>query len=345
MKVLVTGGAGLVGFHCCNFYASGGHEVVAVDNYTRGKIFGKDGDTHPNADELTKKFKNIIFNNVDIQNEEKIAELVKGADLIIHTAAQTSHPKSVEMPKEDFLINACGTFNLLEAARKFADNAVFIFCSTNKVYGENPNTIPQIIEKETRYDYVDRDGIDETLSVDHTLHTPFGVSKLASDIYCQEYGKLYGLKTGIFRLSCITGPMARAVELQNWEPYFIKVNIEGKILNVYGFKGKQVRDVIDARDLVIAFNEFFKKPRAGEVYNMGGGRKNSISLLESFKLIERITGRPMKYELKPKREGDYQVYITNLTKFKSHYNWDIQISLNKIFQDLYEWFIKNKNSS
>jgi CDP-paratose 2-epimerase len=177
--------------------------------------------------------------------------------------------------------------------------------------------------------------------VDNTLHTPFGASKLAADIYCQEYGRLYGLKTGIFRLSCITGPFARAVEMQNWEPHFIRLNMLGKTLTVYGFKGKQVRDVIDARDLVKAFDAFSGKPRPGEVYNMGGGRENSISLLESFRLIEKITGRPMKYQFGPKREGDHRVYISDVSKFKSHYKWKIEIGLERIFRDIHEWFLNN----
>lgn len=344
MKVLVTGGAGLVGSHACEFYARQEHEVIAVDNFMRGMLFGKMGNTKANAEFLMKKFPNIRFYNVDIRDEEKMEQLIKDVDLIIHTAAQPSHPKSIEIPTEDFSINAWGTLLLLETVRKVADDSVFIHCSTNKVYGENPNKVP-IIEKETRYDYADREGIDENMPVDHTMHTPFGVSKLAADLYAQEYGKLYGLKTGIFRMGCITGPRAMAVEAHNWEPYFLWVNITEKVLNVYGFKGKQVRDVIDARDLVQAFDIFFQKPKPGEVYNMGGGRKNSISLLESFKIIENITGKPMKYVLKPKREGDHKVYISDLGKFKSHYDWDIRIGLNQIFRDIYNWLIQNMSHS
>ena len=309
----------------------------------RGKLFGEMGNTKSNADLLLTKFKDkIAFYNADIREEGKMKELIKDVDLIVHTAAQPSHPKSIEVPLEDFSINAWGTLQFLELTRKFNDDAVFINCSTNKVYGENPNTIPEIGEKETRYDYADRDGIDENLPLDNTIHTPFGVSKVAADLYGQEYGRLYGLKTGTFRMGCITGPMAKAVELHNWEPYFIWVNITDQVLNVYGFKGKQVRDVIDARDLVKAFGMFVQKPRPGEAYNMGGGRKNSISLLESFKLIESITGKPMKWVLKPKREGDHQVYITDLSKFKSHYpDWNIQIGLRTIFTDIYNWLIAN----
>lgn len=342
MKVLVTGGAGLVGSHACEFYAKQGHEIIAVDNYMRGILFGKMGSTKANAEFLMKNFPNIKFYNIDIRNEREIKQLIKDVDLIIHTAAQPSHPKSIEIPIEDFSINAGGTLSLLETVRKVADNAVFIHCSTNKVYGENPNKVPTV-EKETRYDYADRDGIDENMPVDHTMHTPFGVSKLAADLYAQEYGKLYGLKTGIFRMGCITGPRAMAVEAHNWEPYFIWVNVTANVLNVYGFKAKQVRDVIDARDLVRAFAEFSQKPRSGEVYNIGGGRKNSVSLLESFKIIENITGKPMNYLLKPKREGDHKVYISDLGKIKSHYDWNIKIDLNQVFRDIYNWIVQNLN--
>jgi CDP-paratose 2-epimerase len=343
MKVLVTGGAGLVGSHACEFYAKQGHDIIAVDNYMREALFGKMGSTKANAEFLMKNFPNIKFYNADVRDEKEMKQLVKDADLIIHTAAQPSHPKSIEIPIEDFNINAWGTLLLLETVRKVADGAVFIHCSTNKVYGENPNKVPTT-EKRTRYDYVDKDGIDEDMPVDHTVHTPFGVSKLAADLYAQEYGQLYGLKTGIFRMGCITGPRAMAVEAHNWEPYFLWIDMTGKVLNVYGFKGKQVRDVIDARDLVKAFDKFARKPRPGEVYNMGGGRKNSISLIESFRIIEGITGKPMKYVLKPKREGDHKVYISDLRKFKSHYDWDTQIDLNKIFRDIYNWMIQNHAS-
>lgn len=341
MKVLVTGGAGLVGSHACEFYARQGHEIIAIDNYSRGVLFGEMGNTKANAEFLMKTFPNVKFYDIDIRDEKRMEQLIKGSDLVIHTAAQPSHPKSIEIPLEDFSINALGTLLLLETVRKMADEAVFIHCSTNKVYGENPNKIPTV-EKETRYDYTDRDGVDENMPIDHTMHTPFGVSKLAADLYAQEYGELYGLKTGIFRMGCITGPRAMAVEAHNWEPYFLWVNMTGRTLNVYGFKGKQVRDVIDARDLVQAFDRFFQKPRPGEVYNMGGGRENSISLLESFKVIENITRKPMQYDLKPKREGDHKVYISDLRKFKSHYDWRIRISLDQIFRDIYNWITRSE---
>ena len=342
MKVLVTGGAGLVGSYTCKHFLEQGHDVISVDNFMRGEIFGELGNTSSNADQLTKEYPKLQFHKLDIRETEKMTPLIKGCDIIIHTAAQPSHPRSIEIPLKDFSINAFGTLNLLELTRKHADNAIFVFTSTNKVYGENPNNL-KIVELDKRYDFEDIDGVDENLSLDNTMHTPFGVSKVAADLYCQEYAELYGIKTGIFRLGCITGPMAKAVELHNWEPHFVKTNLDGRTLNIYGYKGKQVRDVIDARDLVAAFVEFIQNPRKGGVYNMGGGRKNSISLLESFDIIQSLTGKPMKYELKEGREGDHQVYISDLSKFKRHYpNWDISIDLKRVFTDIYNYFIDNE---
>lgn len=339
MKVVVTGGAGLVGSHCCEFYAKQGHKVVAIDNYKRGDYFGKEGNTVSNVIELKKEFPDILFINMDIRSQE-IQNIVKDADILIHTAAQPSHPKSIDIPIEDFQVNAMGTLNLLEILRQKNDDCIFVNCSTNKVYGENPNKI-DITEKETRYDYTTINGINESVSLDQTMHTPFGVSKTTGDLYSQEYGTLYGLKTGTFRMGCITGPRSKAVELHNWIPYFFKVNMKEETLNVYGFKGKQVRDIIDARDLVIAFNRFCERPKPGEVYNIGGGRNNSVSLLEAFEKIENLTGKVMKYALLPQREGDHQVYITDFEKFQAHYDWNINIDLDRIFGDIYTWLIGN----
>ena len=301
----------------------------------RKRLFGPYGDTHSNAKVLLKRY-GIKVKAVDIRSRQ-IGKLVHGCDLVIHAASQPSHPRSIEIPILDSSININGTLNLLEATRKAARDATFLFCSTNKVYGENVHNLP-VVEKEKRFDYAEGiEGVDESMSVDHTLHTPFGVSKLAADTYCQEYARLYGLPTAIFRLSCITGPAAKAVEAQNWEPYFILKNLKGERLNVYGYKGKQVRDVIDARDLVEAFDAFIRAPRPGEVYNMGGGRDNSISLLESFELIESLTGRKMIYELQPKREGDHMIYISNLQKFRRHYpKWHMSYDIKTIFTDLHK---------
>jgi CDP-paratose 2-epimerase len=336
-KVLITGGAGLVGTECCKLFASEEYDVISVDNYMRKTLFGEGGDTKRNL-QILDNFDNISHIEADIRDTDVMKELLRDVDVVIHAASQPSHPKSIEIPLEDFSINAYGTLNLLELCRQIRPEAVFIFCSSNKVYGENPNTLP-IIEKPTRYDFRDIDGIDESLSLDQTMHTPFGVSKVAADLYAQEYAKLYGLKTGVFRMGCITGGAAQAVELHNWEPFFMMKNLKGEVLNVCGFKGKQVRDVIHAKDLALLFKLFAENPKAGEVYNIGGGRQNSISLLESFDLIESITGKKMNYKLCPPRKGDHIVYISDLSKAKSHYDWDISIDLHEIFEDIYKALI------
>jgi CDP-paratose 2-epimerase len=335
LKALVTGAAGLVGYYACENFSELGFEVQAVDNFMRRRLFGSMGDTRSNARALWRKH-HIRVKEIDVRSKD-LRKLVKASDVIIHAASQPSHPKSIEIPELDESINIDGTLNVLEGVRQNSKEAVVIFCSTNKVYGENVHRLP-VVEQEKRYDYAKGiQGVDETMPVDQTLHTPFGVSKLAADLYCQEYARLYRVKTGIFRLSCITGPRAKAVEAQNWEPYFVRKNIRGETLNVFGYGGKQVRDIMDARDLVEAFDEFIACPRAGEVYNMGGGRENSISLLESFDVIESTTGRKMLYELRPKRQGDHMIYISNLAKFKDHYPaWSIKYNINRIFTDIYE---------
>jgi len=337
MKVLVTGGAGLVGSECSRLFAERGWDVIAVDNYMRGKIFGKEGDTSITMKRLLKDY-NIKHYEIDIR-DEKIIEILKGVDAVIHTAAQPSHPKSIELPLEDFQINAWGTLFLLENIRRYNKDATFVYCSTNKVYGDAPNYYSyKIVGK--RYEPVDPqlwDGFDESLRIDRTLHTPFGVSKTAADLYVQEYARLYCLKTGVFRMGCITGGRAMAVEQHNWEPYFMKKALTGEVLTIYGYKGYQVRDVIHARDLARLFYEFVNNPRSGEVYNVGGGRGNSISLLEAIDLIEEITGKRIKYNFGPEREGDHIWWITNLKKVRTHYpNWDITINLKEIFREIYE---------
>jgi CDP-paratose 2-epimerase len=337
MKVLITGGAGLVGSECSKLFVEKGWNVVTVDNYMRGKIFGKEGDTSVIIKRLMKEY-NIEHYEMDIR-DEKIVEILKKVDAVIHTAAQPSHPKSIELPLEDFQINAWGTLFLLENLRKFNKDSIFVYCSTNKVYGDAPNYYSyRIVGK--RYEPIDPqlwDGFDETLRIDRVLHTPFGVSKTAADLYVQEYARLYGLKTGVFRMGCITGGYAMAVEQHNWEPYFVKKASTGETLTIYGYGGYQVRDVIHARDLARLFYEFISDPRPGEVYNVGGSRKNSISLLEAIDLIEEITGKRIQYKFGPAREGDHIWWISSIKKVKSHYpNWDPKTGLKEIFKEIYE---------
>ena len=337
MKILITGGAGLVGSECCRLFSEKGWEVVSVDNYMRGKIFGKEANTQETIQHLKKEY-NIEHHEMDIR-DKKIINLLKTVDAVIHTAAQPSHPKSIEIPIEDFQINAHGTLFLLENLRQYNRDAVFVFCSTNKVYGEMPNYFAyEKIGK--RFEPVDKslwNGFDESLRIDQNMHTPFGVSKVAADLYTQEYAHLYGLKTGVFRMGCITGGAAKAVEMHNWEPYFMKKALTGEELTIFGYGGYQVRDVIHAKDLAKLFFEFIKNPKPGGVYNVGGSRKNSISLLEAMDLIEDITGKRIKYKLGPEREADHIWWITNISKAKQHFpNWDIRITLREVFEEIYE---------
>lgn len=344
MRVLITGGAGLVGSECCRLFSLKGWDVVSVDNYSRGKILGNEANTRITMEQLLKEYGNIEHHEMDFRNE-KITSLIKEADAVIHTAAQPSHPMSIQVPALDFQINAEGTFFLLECVRRYRKDAVFIFCSSNKVYGNTPNYLSyKKIGK--RFEPVDpslTDGFDETLRIDRCMHTPFGVSKVTGDLYTQEYASLYKLKTGVFRMGCITGSAARAVEMHNWEPLFIKKALSGEMLIIYGYGGYQVRDVIHAMDLAKIFYEFVKNPRPGEVYNIGGSRENSISLLESLDLIEEITGKRVEYKLGSAREGDHIWWITNVNKAKTHYpKWDIRISLREIFTEIYDSILRSE---
>lgn len=336
-RILITGCAGLVGSECCRLFAEKGYKVVGIDNYMRGNLFGEEGNTKYTMGYLMKDYE-IEFHEMDIR-DNKIIKLIKNVDAIIHTAAQPSHPKSIEIPMEDFQINIYGTLFLLENVRKENKDAPFVFCSTNKVYGEVPNfyAYEKVGKRFEPKDKSLMDGFDETTQIDRCMHTPFGVSKTAADLYTQEYALLYGLKTGIFRMGCITGGAARAVELHNWEPYFVKKAITEELLTVFGYEGYQVRDVIHGRDLALLFYEFIKNPRPGEVYNIGGSRKNSISMLESFDLIEEITGKTLNYEFGPQREADHIWWISNINKAKTHYpQWDIRLNLKEIFTEIYQ---------
>jgi len=336
MRILVTGGAGLVGSECCRLFTEKGHQVVSVDNYMRGKIFGKEGDTKATMDAMGDL--NVEHHEMDFR-DDGIAEIVKRVDAIVHTAAQPSHPRSIEIPVEDFQINAWGTLYLLEQLRKHNKEAPFVFCSTNKVYGEVPNFFAYK-KAGKRFEPMDdslRDGFDESLQIDRCMHTPFGVSKVAADMYTQEYARLYGLKTGVFRMGCITGGAAKAVEMHNWEPFFIKKALTGEKPTVFGYGGYQVRDVINARDLAMLFLEFMQKPRPGEVYNVGGGRENSISILEAIDLIEKVTGKKLNYEMGPEREADHIWWISNCRKVMSHYpNWSQNHTIEQTFREISE---------
>ncbi|MDE1820213.1 MAG: NAD-dependent epimerase/dehydratase family protein [Euryarchaeota archaeon] len=337
MRALVTGAAGLVGSSMVRLLSKQGFELITVDNYLRGQIFGPEGDTRPTMDALRKEAR-VDHHVMDVR-DPKVGELVEGVDLVVHTAAQPSHPRSIEIPVEDFEINARATLLLLEAVRRRAPQAVFVYCSTNKVYGDVPNsfTYERVGRRYTPVDPTLRNGFDEGLRIDQCLHTPFGVSKAAADLYVQEFGRLYGLRTGVFRMGCITGGAAMAVEQHNWEPYFVRKALNGERLTIFGYEGYQVRDVIHADDLSRLFLEFFRHPHPGEVYNAGGGPTNSTSLLEAIELIEGIVGRKMLVDHGPAREGDHMWYVSNLAKAQRHHpGWGITIGLPEIFRGIYQ---------
>jgi len=333
--ILVTGGAGLIGSMCCEELIENGYNVVSVDNYGRGEIFGEEGDTESNVTEYLGD-ERIDHHQMDIRDAD-IKEIITSVDGIIHTAAQPSHPRSIDIPYEDFDINVRGTLNLLESVRTQNPDIPLVFTSTNKVYGEMPNyfSYKKVGDRFEPVDNTLRNGFDESLRIDQNKHTPFGVSKASADLYVQEYARMYDIDAGVFRLGCVTGGAAHAVELHNWEPYFVKLALTGEELSIYGYEGYQVRDVIHARDLANLFRRYLESPSPGEVYNVGGGRENSISLRESFELIEEVTGETLQYSYAEQREADHQWWISDLSKVRRHYpNWEITYGLREIFEEI-----------
>src|ERR1700719_901239 len=340
MKVLVTGSSGLIGSEAVEHFDRQGHKVFGVDNNMRRVFFGAAGDTLWNLERLKNNCKRFTHAALDIRDRGAIDELFTSQrfDLIVHCAAQPSHDKARDIPLLDFEVNALGTVNLLEATRQHCREAVFVILSTNKVYGDAPNEIP-LKELEKRYDYVrpeDFDGIDETCRIDRTLHSLFGASKAAADLVAQEYGRYFKMNVGIFRGGCLTGPSHSGVELHGFLSYLVKVALSGKPYTVFGYKGKQVRDNIHSFDVVRAVEEFAASPRSGEVYNLGGGRGNSTSMLEAIAKIEQVTGKPMNWKyVEQNRKGDHICYISDLSKFRSHYpNWRITRSLDTILEEI-----------
>lgn len=340
MQVLVTGSSGLIGSEAVEYYDREGHQVTGVDNNMRAVFFGEQGDTSWNLHRLKDQTSQFEPCNIDIRNRDELFDLFKSKrfDLIIHCAAQPSHDKACQIPLLDFEVNALGTVNLLEATRQFCPEAVFIHMSTNKVYGDAPNEVPRI-ELEKRYDYAnseDYHGIAETCRIDRCLHSLFGASKTAADVVAQEYGRYFGMKVGIFRGGCLTGPSHSGVELHGFLSYLVKVAVTGRTYKVFGYQGKQVRDNIHSYDVIQAFEVFRRDPQPGEVYNLGGGRENSVSILEAFDLIETLTGQQVNWEyVDQNRIGDHICYISDLRKLKSHFpKWQITRSLTDIFQEI-----------
>ena len=339
-NILVTGSSGLIGSEAVEYFDRQGHRVVGADNNMRRDFFGPPGDTRWNLERLKGITKRFTPTALDIRDREGVMGLFREHrfDLIIHCAAQPSHDKAADIALLDFEVNALGTVNLLEAARQHCREAAFVFMSTNKVYGDAPNQKP-LRETETRYDYADPgdfDGIDENCRIDRTLHSLFGASKVAADIYAQEYGRYFGMGVGIFRGGCLTGPSHSGVEMHGFLSYLMKVALSGRPYTVHGYKGKQVRDNIHSFDVVRAFEEFARNPRPGEVYNLGGGRDNSVSMLEAIARIEALTGRKINWTYSEQaRKGDHICYISNLAKLKSHYpDWSVTRSLDTILNEM-----------
>lgn len=339
-KILITGSSGLIGSEAVQHYDKLGFEVFGIDNNLRKEFFGDKGDTSWNLKRLQASTKNFQHHNIDIRHREEILSFFSKHrfDMIIHCAAQPSHDKAAQIPFMDFDVNAVGTINLLEATRQYSPDAVFIHMSTNKVYGDAPNEIP-LVEKELRYDYLreeDFHGVDETCRIDRCLHSLFGASKTAGDIVAQEYGKYFGMKVGIFRGGCLTGPSHSSVELHGFLSYLVHVAVHHKPYTIFGYKGKQVRDQIHSYDVIMAFESFARNPHPGEVYNIGGGRDNAASVLECIALIEEIGGYKVNYAYNDKnRIGDHICYISDLRKLKSHFpEWNITRSLRSIIKEM-----------
>jgi CDP-paratose 2-epimerase len=339
-RILVTGSSGLIGSEVCSHFASEGWAVHGVDNNGRATFFGPQGDTRWNQRRLEQSLKGFTHHELDIRDREGLQRLVKTVrpDAIVHTAAQPSHDLAAKMPFEDFDTNAVGTMNLLEAARRAAPESSFVHMSTNKVYGDAPNELP-LREMPTRWEYArpeDFAGVREEMRIDRSKHSLFGASKVAGDIMVQEYGRYFGMKTCCLRGGCLTGPNHSGVELHGFLSYLIKCNLEGRKYTVFGYQGKQVRDNIHSYDVVRFIQAFIDKPGRGEVFNLGGGRANSCSILEAFTLIEKISGRPMLWEYVDRnREGDHICYISNLEKIQRHYpTWSLTRSLGAIFEEI-----------
>ncbi|MBG0744345.1 MAG: NAD-dependent epimerase/dehydratase family protein [Cylindrospermopsis raciborskii KL1] len=339
-KLIVTGSSGLIGSEVCIYFANLGWEIHGVDNNQRAIFFGPMGDTRWNQHRLQSSIEGFTHHELDIRDRQGVLNLLCDLrpDAVVHTAAQPSHDRAAAIPFDDFDTNAVGTLNLLEAVRQFCSEVPFIHMSTNKVYGDAPNEIP-LIELDTRWTYADPQyahGIPETFRIDQSKHSLFGASKVAADVMVQEYGRYFNMNTCCLRGGCLTGPNHSGVELHGFLSYLVKSNLEGRIYKIFGYKGKQVRDNIHSLDVARFIDEFIKSPRSGEVYNLGGGRNNTCSILEAFDMVSSLSGKPMRYEYIDKnREGDHICYYSDLTKMQADYpNWGITIPLAQIFAEI-----------
>ncbi len=347
-KLLVTGSSGLIGSEVCSHFAGLGWQVYGLDNNQRAVFFGEAGDTRWNQRRLQEQLgERFVHQELDIRDRSGVlammAELKPHA--IVHTAAQPSHDRAAAIPFDDFDTNAVGTLNLLEAARQSCPESPFVHLSTNKVYGDRPNTIP-LKELETRWEYDDptyADGINESFPIDQSKHSLFGASKVAADVMVQEYGRYFGIPSCCLRGGCLTGPNHAGVELHGFLSYLVKCNLEDRLYKVFGYKGKQVRDNLHSHDVARFIESFIAQPRVAEVYNLGGGRANSCSILEAFEIARRFSGKASRYEyVDENRMGDHICYISDLGKMRSHYPlWDISVSLDDtIGQIVRSWQVR-----
>lgn len=342
---LITGSAGLIGSEAARFFAGLGMDVVGVDNDMRRYFFGDEASTRWNRSRLESQVSTYRHEDADIRDagtlEAIFARYGSDISLVIHTAAQPSHDWAAREPLVDFAVNATGTLNVLEAARRHCPDAPFIFTSTNKVYGDTPNALP-LLELETRWE-IDpahryAPGIAEDMSIDQSKHSLFGASKVAADVLVQEYGRYFGMRTACFRGGCLTGPNHSGTQLHGFLAYLMKCVMTGTPYTVFGYKGKQVRDNIHSADLIAAFYEFYQRPRSAEVYNIGGGRASNCSMLEAIAECETIAGRPLNYSYaEDNRSGDHIWYVSDLAKFRSHYPaWGVTYDVPRILREMYE---------
>jgi CDP-paratose 2-epimerase len=339
MKALITGSGGLIGSECVRVLCREGWNVVGIDNDMRAEFFGPEGTTRPVVEELLASLPSYRHLPLDIRDRQGVRTLLRHErpDFIIHTAAQPSHDKAATIPYDDFDVNAVGTMNVLVAARDFCRDAPFCFTSTNKVYGDGPNALP-LVELPKRYDYAHGlDGISESMSIDQCLHSLFGASKVAADVLCQEFGRYFQMPIGIFRGGCLTGPQHAAVELHGYLAYIVMCAVTGRPYTIFGYKGKQVRDQIHASDVAHVFLHFFRNPRCGEVYNLGGGRQNSLSILETIAILDDM-GFKMEYTYQEQhRIGDHICYISDLTKLRGHFpTWTLEYDVPSMVYELAE---------
>jgi len=340
MKILVTGSSGLIGSEVCSYFSQRGHVIHGIDNNQRAVFFGPQGDTSWRLKELRETLPSFNHHELDIRERSKVLELMNSLkpDAIVHTAAQPSHDKAASIPFDDFDVNATGTLNLLESARQACPESPFVHMSTNKVYGDGPNSI-EMKELDTRWEYADptyANGIPETFSIDQCKHSLFGASKVAADVMVQEYGRYFNMPTCCLRGGCLTGPSHSGVELHGFLSFLVKCNIDDRKYTIFGYKGKQVRDNIHSEDVVRFIDCFFEDPRRGEVYNLGGGKKNSCSILEAFEICESYSGKKQSYEYSDEnRIGDHICYYSDLTKINEHYpEFKIENSLPEIIRQI-----------